>query len=470
MGRTSRWFRSILGGKKSSDSSPPLEFSGPLKQKRKWGFVTSSNGNDRNFGERKGYLANASSSSACVEAIDSNKHAIAVAAATAAVAEAALAAAQAAAEVVRLTGAGGSRPAYANGSDRRREWAAVKIQSAFRAYLARRALGALKGLVRLQALVRGHIVRKQSADMLRRMQAMARIQARACANRVHMSESTHSTTKYSQSEKHGLVTSKKYNHQFRAHVAKSDRSPILKTYPSKTKLKGSVDLDRTYMASNWLEQWMEESSQNNHGYGSLETGRADDERIDKILEVDTWKPQLNSKRSEKLFRAHQVTASNCSDQGATAFDTLLRHSTKSQNQNPSVSSGEVLSLKSLNFPSRVDQAAVWTGGNSPQVYSASSRPGSSSSRRGPITPARSECSRSFFGEYMGYPNYMANTESSRAKVRPHSAPRQRMPVDKLGPTKRYAQGFWDSDAISERGLALHTSSRPNANWDRPRHP
>ncbi|XP_048568046.1 protein IQ-DOMAIN 6-like [Triticum urartu] len=69
----------------------------------------------------------------------------------------------------------------------RQEWAAVRIQTAFRGFLARRALRALRGIVRLQALVRGRRVRKQLAVTVKCMQALVRVQARARDRRTRLS-------------------------------------------------------------------------------------------------------------------------------------------------------------------------------------------------------------------------------------------------------------------------------------------
>ncbi|KAK1409157.1 hypothetical protein QVD17_35682 [Tagetes erecta] len=319
MGKTTRWLRSLFAGKKSSNK--PVTTKQPPENQ----FLYSKPGDD-------------------------NKHAIAVAAATAAVAEAALAAAHAAAEVVRLTSGGGNRAFY--DGERLRELAAVKIQSAFRAYLARKALRALKALVKLQALVRGHIVRKQSADMLRRMQAMARLQARALANRAHSSSSPHSTIKSSRS----------YHHP---------RSISMSNF------KGSFGQEvQNGNGPNWLENWMEDTSW---------TSKHED-KSDKILEVDTWKPRNST----------------------TPTKPAIKHTKPSMARVAS-------DLCSLDSDWGTEKAVRV------RPHSASSR-----SKRSPFATS-SRCDP--FGYYPSHPNYMASTEASQARVRSFSAPRQRRYLD-----------------------------------------
>ncbi|KAK4282879.1 hypothetical protein QN277_014204 [Acacia crassicarpa] len=72
--------------------------------------------------------------------------------------------------------------------------AATKIQAAFRAYLGRKALRALRGLVKLQALVRGHLVRKQTTTALRGMHALMTIQVRARIHRILMAKQLQNET------------------------------------------------------------------------------------------------------------------------------------------------------------------------------------------------------------------------------------------------------------------------------------
>ncbi|KAK9724575.1 hypothetical protein RND81_05G083600 [Saponaria officinalis] len=327
--------------------------------------------------------------------VDSNKHAIAVAAATAAVAEAAFTAAKAAAEVVRLT----SNVCNLNGEVSRRrlffdDLAAVKIQSAFRGYLARRALKALKGLVKLQALVRGYFVRKQSADMLQRLQAMVRVQARARSNRVLNIESSHCSPakgNSSRPEIHGMSED-------------SEHSSVLHRCGSNSSIRDT--------ATSWLDNW------------------ANDEKNAKILEiVDNHKPESNPRTriKNKLNPLRQ----------GEYYD---RSFASTEHQNPI--SEDTASVKSLHFPHE-------KGG-----ISGASRTGSMRIIS-PKTPSKDECTRSYLNGFASFasPSYMANTQSSRARSRSHSVPRQReIEPEKLGSIKKSLHALWDSKPSSKRSV------------------
>jgi hypothetical protein len=154
MGKTGKWLRSFLTGKKdkekdkeklqsnqnssiSIETNPTTPISIPQttpKEKRRWSFrrssATSPASKDLNSTEPI-----ATSSPAVQTMLDTDneqkRHAMAMAEATAAATDAAVAAAQAAAAVIRLTEAANGRASAIE------EAAATKIQSVFRAYLVR---------------------------------------------------------------------------------------------------------------------------------------------------------------------------------------------------------------------------------------------------------------------------------------------------------------------------------------------
>ncbi|KAE9590938.1 hypothetical protein Lal_00023065 [Lupinus albus] len=70
----------------------------------------------------------------------------------------------------------------------RDEVAAIKIQTAFRGYLARRALRALRGLVRLKSLMADPVIKRQATSTLRSMQTLSRMQSQIRSRRIRMLE------------------------------------------------------------------------------------------------------------------------------------------------------------------------------------------------------------------------------------------------------------------------------------------
>ncbi|KAG0578162.1 hypothetical protein KC19_4G002600 [Ceratodon purpureus] len=152
----------------------------------------------------------------------------------------------------------------------REEQAAIQIQRAFRNHLA------LKGLVRLQALVRGHTVRRQAATTLRAMEALVRVQARVRARRVRMSEEGQAVQQQILQRRLALTRPKpsegswitgqdsKEKMQIREEAArKRERAmayafsqQLKRSTPKKNMLFIDSEPDQSHWGWSWMDRWM----------------------------------------------------------------------------------------------------------------------------------------------------------------------------------------------------------------------
>ncbi|XP_026389350.1 protein IQ-DOMAIN 14-like [Papaver somniferum] len=66
--------------------------------------------------------------------------------------------------------------------------AATKIQRIYRGYMARRSFRALKGLMRLQGVVRGQSVKRQTMNAMKYMQLLVKVQTQIQSRRIHTLE------------------------------------------------------------------------------------------------------------------------------------------------------------------------------------------------------------------------------------------------------------------------------------------
>ncbi|KAG4979235.1 hypothetical protein JHK85_033193 [Glycine max] len=206
---------------------------------------------------------------------EQSKHALTVAIASAAAAEAAVTAAHAAAEVVRLTGQrnenseesqpvktrnGAPQSTYQCQREIKESAAAIKIQTAFRGYLARKALRALKGIVKLQAIIRGRAVRRQAMSSLKCLQSIVSIQSQVCARRLQMVEGRcdYSENEEMQDSKDKIIRMDSNSER------KWDESTVLKeevlklTYINPS--QRSAESERSKVNGRWrywLEQWVD---------------------------------------------------------------------------------------------------------------------------------------------------------------------------------------------------------------------
>ncbi|XP_031737432.1 protein IQ-DOMAIN 14 isoform X2 [Cucumis sativus] len=375
MGKTSKWLRNFLTGKKDKEKekcpsnqnfseypATPISIRHNPKEKKRWSFRRSSAAaavavlprdsfpfplemvsttmpvaamDVESEEHKKQSLAMATAKAAMDVDYEEKKQAVAMVVAKAAAADAAMAAAQAAAAAIRLT-----EVAYVKATAFE-EAAAIKIQSTFRSYLARKALRALRGLVKLQALARGHLVRKQAKATLRCMQALITAQARARAQRIKMIEATNNLS--------------------------YQRQPFLAESAAEENVK-IVEMDR----------------------------------------VEYKRGSKNRTSYEHVFATNHVS------------------------QVPSAKTD----IDARGCSGHFEDYSICTVQSSPQDYLAKSKPDLSES--GPIGFSTPECMQSMSFEYPMFPSYMANTKSSRAKARSQSAPKTRPESFERQPSRRKA--------------------------------
>ncbi|KAF0914582.1 hypothetical protein E2562_030659 [Oryza meyeriana var. granulata] len=351
MGKAGRWLRSFLaGGKKGGKKDEAMAaLPGETPKQKRWSFRRPVQGEKAAELPAHGVLREAGFDlSASESEFDQKKHAVAIAVATAAAADAAVAAAHAAAAVVRMSSRKAHLPASAV-----EEAAAVRIQATFRGYLARTALCALRGIVKLQALVRGQLVRKQATATLRCMQALltAQSQLRAQAQRMRVPHEHHKTPP-------------------------RPRPPS----PQHPRHRRSYEMDRS----------CEENA--------------------KIVEVDSGEP---ARRGGATSRERQFCGVEYHHHGRCS----PAPSAMTELMSPRAYSGHF-----------EDMAFAATAHSSPQHASASSE--------------------------LLCPSYMANTESSRAKARSQSAPRQRTDALERQPSRRKSGG----GAKMQRSSSSHAAA------------
>ncbi|KAK4418790.1 protein IQ-DOMAIN 14 [Sesamum alatum] len=320
-------------------------------------------------------------------------------------------------------------------------YAAITIQTAFRGYLARRALRALKGVVKLQALVRGHNVRKQAKMTLRCMQALVRVQSRILDQRMRQTSEESRRSTFSDTN---IMTNNSLYLQYisiskdgtscipddwdeRPHTI-DEVNAMLQQRKTKATLKHERNLSQAFSEQTWRtgrtsslgsenelgekkhqlpDRWMAAKPCDNRG-------RASTDKRDQTFEMYA-SPQPHS------YLAPNFRSSQNQRPGSPL------HRARSQNQplgshvTPSPSKTRPLQVRSASPHCAREERSYDHTAQTPSMRSNYyyTTGGSTSLHPQNYKETTNASSR------ISVPNYMAATESAKARIRSQSAPRQR---------------------------------------------
>ncbi|KAL0731785.1 hypothetical protein Bca4012_027879 [Brassica carinata] len=140
----------------------------------------------------------------------------------------------------------------------KQELAATSVQAAFRGYLARRAFWALKGIIRLQALIRGHLVRRQAVATLCCVMGIVKLQALARGKEIRNSDigvQVHKKCRLQMLQENKVANSTDAYLGIKKLTANAFALKLLASSPKVIPVHLPYDSSNPNSSSIWLENW-----------------------------------------------------------------------------------------------------------------------------------------------------------------------------------------------------------------------
>ncbi|KAJ4980197.1 hypothetical protein NE237_010977 [Protea cynaroides] len=295
------------------------------------------------------------------------------------------------------------------------EMAAIKIQTAFRGYLARRALRALRGLVRLKSLVDGYTVKRQATTTLRSMQTLARVQSQIRARRIRIAQSKE------QIEANLLNKQDAAMRRERALAYAFTRQQMWKN-ASRSTTPTYMDPNHPHWGWSWLERWMAARPWESRSMTEREYKESNDR-----ASVRSASRSVGGGEISKSYARQELNTERPSPTAQKASRPPSRQSPSTPTSKAASSSSAAGKLKSASTRGNMwiqdddSKSMVSTQSGRPRRHSVAG-----SSVRDDDSPASSP----------SVPSYMTPTESVRAKARLHSP----LGVEKNGTPERGSAG------------------------------